>query len=72
MFRVDQPPSKHICKEFPGNLIVTVQHGSCLVCPAQFDWRNGWFYAHTKAALDTGDEDPYPKHTAWLKEVGAI
>ncbi len=53
-------------------MIVTVQHGSCLVCPAQFDWRNGWFYAHTKAALDTGDEDPYPKHTAWLKEVGAI
>jgi ketopantoate reductase len=38
----------------------------------EFEWRNGWFYQHTKDALEKQQEDPYPKHTAWLKEVGAI
>ena len=38
----------------------------------QFEWRNGWFYAISKRALDSGKEDPCPLHTAWLREVGAI
>lgn len=38
----------------------------------QFEWRNGWFYEQSKEAMNAGKPDPYPKHTAALKEVGAI
>ncbi|KAI8469450.1 MAG: hypothetical protein J3K34DRAFT_451932 [Monoraphidium minutum] len=38
----------------------------------EFEWRNGWFYGLTQAALAAGKPDPCPLHTALLKEVGAI
>jgi hypothetical protein len=38
----------------------------------QFEWRNGWFYGLTQAVLAAGKPDPCPKHTALLKEVGAV
>jgi len=38
----------------------------------EFEWRNGWFYDQTKAALKEGRPDPYPLHTAALKAVNAI
>ena len=38
----------------------------------EFQWRNGWFYGLSEAALAAGKADPCPTHTAWLKEVGAI
>jgi hypothetical protein len=39
---------------------------------AQFPWRNGWFYAISEAKMGAGAADPMPRHTALLKEVGAI
>mgnify|MGYP001807726766 CR=1 FL=1 len=38
----------------------------------QFPWRNGWFYGLSQKALAAGQPDPCPKHTALLREVGAI
>lgn len=38
----------------------------------EFQWRNGWFYSLSEAALKEGQDDPCPLHTSWLKEVGAI
>lgn len=38
----------------------------------EFSWRNGWFYGLTQAALEAGQPDPCPTHTAWLKETGSI
>ena len=38
----------------------------------EFKWRNGWFDSHTKAAQAEGKADPYPTHTKWLAELGAI
>lgn len=38
----------------------------------EFEWRNGWFYSLTQAALAKGKADPFPLHTQWLKEVKAI
>ena len=38
----------------------------------EFEWRNGWFYDITKAALASGKPDPCPLHTAGLKELGVI
>ena len=38
----------------------------------EFEWRNGWFYGLSAAALAAGKVDPFPTHTAWLKEVKAV
>eukprot|EP01025_Chloroclados_australasicus_P005215 TRINITY_DN11504_c0_g2_i8.p3 TRINITY_DN11504_c0_g2~~TRINITY_DN11504_c0_g2_i8.p3 ORF type:complete len:189 (+),score=28.22 TRINITY_DN11504_c0_g2_i8:199-765(+) len=38
----------------------------------EFEWRNGYFYNISKEALEKGDSDPCPTHTAWLKEINAI
>eukprot|EP00249_Psilotum_nudum_P015695 c25472_g1_i2 orf=467-1465(-) len=38
----------------------------------EFEWRNGWFYSLSQKAIASGMHDPFPLHTAWLKEVGAI
>eukprot|EP00240_Pyramimonas_obovata_P006478 CAMPEP_0118932514 /NCGR_PEP_ID=MMETSP1169-20130426/10467_1 /TAXON_ID=36882 /ORGANISM="Pyramimonas obovata, Strain CCMP722" /LENGTH=306 /DNA_ID=CAMNT_0006875183 /DNA_START=58 /DNA_END=978 /DNA_ORIENTATION=- len=38
----------------------------------EFEWRNGFFYSLSQAASEAGRADPFPTHTAWLKEVGAI
>ena len=38
----------------------------------EFEWRNGWFYDLTQAALAAGQPDPMPLHTAGLKQLGVI
>jgi len=38
----------------------------------EFEWRNGWFYELTKAALAAGRPDPMPLHTAGLKTLGVV
>lgn len=38
----------------------------------EFEWRNGWFYDISKAALAAGKPDPMPLHTAGLKKLGVI
>ena len=38
----------------------------------EFEWRNGWFYAITEAAVKDGKADPCPLHTAGLKELGVV
>ena len=38
----------------------------------EFEWRNGWFYGLTQAALAAGKPDPFPTHTAMLKTAKAI
>lgn len=38
----------------------------------EFEWRNGFFYTISQGELAAGKADPFPTHTAWLKEVGAI
>ena len=38
----------------------------------EFEWRNGWFYDITEAALKAGKADPLPLHTAGLKELGVV
>jgi len=37
----------------------------------EFEWRNGWFVGFSKQAMGTNFADPFPKHTALLKQVGA-
>lgn len=36
----------------------------------EFQWRNGWFYDISKKTLAEGRADPFPTHTAWLKDLG--
>eukprot|EP00242_Pyramimonas_sp_CCMP2087_P015596 CAMPEP_0198200922 /NCGR_PEP_ID=MMETSP1445-20131203/3804_1 /TAXON_ID=36898 /ORGANISM="Pyramimonas sp., Strain CCMP2087" /LENGTH=262 /DNA_ID=CAMNT_0043871089 /DNA_START=156 /DNA_END=944 /DNA_ORIENTATION=+ len=38
----------------------------------EFEWRNGYFYSLSEAAVAAGRADPFPTHTAGLKGVGAI
>ena len=38
----------------------------------EFEWRNGWFYDITNAALAAGQPDPMPLHTAGLKALSVI
>jgi len=38
----------------------------------EFEWRNGWFYEISAAALADGRPDPMPLHTAGLKELGIV
>jgi hypothetical protein len=38
----------------------------------EFEWRNGYFWGLTQAALAEGRPDPCPLHTSLLKEVGAV
>jgi len=38
----------------------------------EFDWRNGWFYDLSQAAMAAGRPDPTPIHTAGLKTLGQI
>ena len=38
----------------------------------EFEWRNGWFYAITEAAVKDGKADPCPLHTAGLVELGVV
>jgi hypothetical protein len=38
----------------------------------ELEWRNGYFHTISLAATAAGNPDPFPTHTAWLKEVGAI
>ncbi|KAG1662010.1 hypothetical protein FOA52_009499 [Chlamydomonas sp. UWO 241] len=38
----------------------------------EFPWRNGWFHAISAAKIASGAADPMPRHTALLKEVGAM
>ena len=38
----------------------------------EFEWRNGFFYGISQEAIAAGRADPFPKHTALLKQVGAV
>ena len=38
----------------------------------ELEWRNGWFYELSKAAMARGEKDPFPQHTLWLREVKAV
>ena len=38
----------------------------------EFEWRNGYFYGLSTAALAEGKPDPCPTHTKLLKEVGVV
>jgi ketopantoate reductase len=38
----------------------------------ELEWRNGFFYDISTAQTAVGKPDPFPTHTAWLKEVGAV
>eukprot|EP00793_Prasinoderma_coloniale_P001070 PRCOL_00006061-RA len=38
----------------------------------ELEWRNGYFHSLTKKAVADGEADPFPTHTAWLTEVGAV
>ena len=38
----------------------------------EFEWRNGWFYDITQAAVAAGKPDPLPLHTAGLKELKVV
>eukprot|EP00747_Dinoflagellata_sp_TGD_P210135 gnl/TRDRNA2_/TRDRNA2_83455_c0_seq1.p1 gnl/TRDRNA2_/TRDRNA2_83455_c0~~gnl/TRDRNA2_/TRDRNA2_83455_c0_seq1.p1 ORF type:complete len:372 (-),score=75.30 gnl/TRDRNA2_/TRDRNA2_83455_c0_seq1:45-1160(-) len=38
----------------------------------EFEWRNGWFYDISKAAIAAGKPDPMPLHTAGLQKLGVI
>ena len=46
-------------------------HTTPWACP-QFEWRNGWFYEISEAALAAGKPDPMPLHTAGLKKLGVV
>ena len=34
----------------------------------EFKWRNGWFYGHSRFALEHDFPDPCPMHTNYLEE----
>ena len=38
----------------------------------ELEWRNGWFYEITKAAVVAGNADPMPLHTAGLQKLGVV
>jgi hypothetical protein len=38
----------------------------------EFEWRNGWLWGLSQAAVAAGRPDPCPTHSALLKEVGAV
>ena len=38
----------------------------------EFEWRNGWFYDLTLAAVAQGNADPMPLHTAGLKKLQVV
>ena len=38
----------------------------------EFEWRNGYFHGLSVAALAAGKADPFPTHSALLKEVKAV
>jgi len=38
----------------------------------ELEWRNGWFYALSRKAVDAGKPDPMPLHTAGLVELGMV
>jgi len=38
----------------------------------EFEWRNGWFYDISQAAIEAGKPDPMPLHTAGLRTLGVI
>lgn len=38
----------------------------------ELEWRNGFFYDISSAQTAAGKPDPFPTHTTWLKEVGAV
>ncbi len=38
----------------------------------EFEWRNGYFWGLSVAAEKEGRADPCPRHSALLKEVGAV
>lgn len=38
----------------------------------EFEWRNGWFYKISEAALARGEADPMPLHTEGLKKLSVI
>lgn len=38
----------------------------------EFKWRNGFFWGLSQQALGEGGADPCPKHSALLKQVGAV
>jgi len=38
----------------------------------EFEWRNGFFWGLSQAAVAAGRPDPCPLHSALLKEVGAV
>ena len=38
----------------------------------EFQWRNGWFFDLSKKAEAKGKSDPFPTHSAWLKEIGVV
>ena len=48
----------------------TVAHFPCGV--KEFPWRNGYFYGLSEKAIADGKSDPFPTHTALLKNIGAI
>ena len=48
----------------------TVAHFPCGV--KEFPWRNGYFYGLSEKAIADGKADPFPTHTALLKNIGAI
>jgi hypothetical protein len=38
----------------------------------EFSWRNGWFYDLSQKARAEGKPDPFPTHSAFLKELGVV
>lgn len=38
----------------------------------EFQWRNGFFWGLSEQARGKGEADPCPKHSALLKQVGAV
>lgn len=38
----------------------------------ELEWRNGWFYEMSRRALESGEPDPMPLHTAGLLELGVV
>ena len=53
-------------------MLPTLQLIDCVALCAQFEWRNGWFYALSTAALAAGRQNPCPRHTGLLKELGTV